>query len=414
MTDAAALARLAFDELGAAAGGVGEIHRAVAGRVFRAVGAGGRPVEMAHDAIAGGVYAAVRASAHGAGRVAGAALKARGPAGARPLDETPRGAAAIGTVNGLIGDTLEREADPLALPMAVRVRGRPVAPEPTALAAAFPGAGGRLVVFVHGLMETELAWRTRAGAGGETYATRLTRDLGATAVEVRYNSGRRISRSGRSLAGLLEAVVAGWPVPVEQIALVGHSMGGLVARSGCHQAALDGAPWVDRVGHVVSLGSPHMGAPLEQAVHHASAALHAVPETRPLGRFLRRRSGGIRDLRRGSLVDEDWHGRDADALRSDAATEVPLLDGVTHCFVAATVTRSPRHPIGRLIGDWLVLEASASGRSRSRRLPFAAEHGLHVGGVHHFALLNHPDVYPRLRDWLATPPERLAAAGEPG
>ncbi|HLM51090.1 MAG TPA: hypothetical protein VK279_11135, partial [Solirubrobacteraceae bacterium] len=104
---------------------------------------------------------------------------------------------------------------------------------------------------------------------------------------------------------------------------------------------------------------------------------------------------------------------DADALRCAAAAEVPLLDGVTHCFVAATVTRSPRHPIGRLLGDWLVLEASASGRSL-RRLPFAAAHGLHVGGVHHFALLNHPDVYPRLRDWLATPPERLAATGEPG
>ncbi len=49
---------------------------------------------------------------------------------------------------------------------------------------------------------------------------------------------------------------------------------------------------------MVSLGSPHVGAPLAQGVHWASAALNAVPETRPLASLLRRRSAGIRDLRR--------------------------------------------------------------------------------------------------------------------
>jgi hypothetical protein len=152
---------------------------------------------------------------------------------------------------------------------------------------------------------------------------------------------------------------------------------------------------VRRVRHVVSLGTPHRGAPIEQGVHIAAAALAAVPETRPFADLLRRRSGGIRDLRGGSLVDEDWRGRDPDALRAAAYREVPLLEGATHSFVAATVTRSPRHPVGRLIGDWLVLEPSAS---------YKAEHALHVGGVHHLALLNHPDVYERLRGLLAQAP----------
>ena len=186
-------------------------------------------------------------------------------------------------------------------------------------------------------------------------------------------------------------------------------MGGLVARSACYQAAERGDDWVRRVRHVVSLGSPHMGAPLEQGVHYASAALHALPETRPFGDFLRRRSAGIRDLRQGSLVDDDWRDRDPDALRAAACKEVPLLEGATHCFVAATITRSPRHPLGRLIGDFLVLEPSASGRSRTRRIPFKDEYGLHLGGANHFALLNHPGVStpscargwtPRLRSWL--------------
>jgi pimeloyl-ACP methyl ester carboxylesterase len=237
--------------------------------------------------------------------------------------------------------------------------------------------------------------------GGATYGEQLELDLGVSAVEVRYNSGRHISENGRSLAELLEALCAAWPVEVEAIALVGHSMGGLVARSACHRAGGERMAWVRHVRHVVSLGSPHTGAPLAQAVHYAGCALHAVPETRPFGNLLRRGSAGIRDLRHGSLVDEDWVDRDPHALRAAACREVPLLDGATHCFVAATVTRSARHPVGRLLGDALVLEASASGRSRTRRLPFRVEDGMHLGGAHHLALLNHPAVYARLRAWLA-------------
>jgi pimeloyl-ACP methyl ester carboxylesterase len=285
------------------------------------------------------------------------------------------------------------------------VDGAIVAPEE--LAHAFPDAMPRIVVFVHGLMESEHAWRL---GGGPSYGARLARDLGCTPVYVRYNSGRHISRNGHALADLLEQVVASWPVEVEQVALVGHSMGGLVARSAGCQASEQGQRWVTRVRHVVSLGSPHMGTPVAQGVHYAAHALHAVPETRPFGRFLRRRSAGIRDLRQGSLVDRDWEGRDPDAPRASACAEVPLLEGATHCFVAATLTSSERHPLGRLIGDALVLPPSASGRSRARTIPFRAEHGMQLGGAHHLALLNHPAVYERLREWLSQPSSQALRA----
>jgi alpha-beta hydrolase superfamily lysophospholipase len=228
----------------------------------------------------------------------------------------------------------------------------------------------------------------------------LQRDLEATPVYLRFNTGRHISENGRSLAELLDELVADWPVPIEQIALVGHSMGGLVARSACHH----GGDWTAAVRHTVTLGTPHTGAPLESAVHYAAAALGVVGETRPLAGFLRRRSAGIRDLRSGSLVDEDWSGRDPEALRAAACQEVPLLAGATHHFVAATITATAEHPLGRLIGDWLVLQPSASGRSRTRVIGLEEANGAHVGGTHHLALLNHPAVYEHLREWLARVP----------
>jgi pimeloyl-ACP methyl ester carboxylesterase len=369
--EARELSRIAAEEFSALPRGIGDIHGAVAGRVFGALGPPAAPVRLMHDAVSRGVYEGVRSGLWLTAHAVGGAARAR--AGDVPLSETPRGAMAIAALNGLYGDRLETERSPLAIPMQVRRVGETITPH--------------VVVFLHGLGETEHAW------GSPNYGDMLD---DATPVFIRFNTGRHISENGATLAALLDEVVRDWPVEVERITIVGHSMGGLVARSACHR----GGAWTQHVRHVISLGTPHMGAPLEQAVHAMSAALHLAPETRPFSRFLRRRSAGIRDLRRGSLVDEDWRDQDPDALRAKALTEVPLLEGVTHCFVAATVTRNDKHPVARLIGDMLVLSPSASGRSRTRRLGFDDAFGLTVGGAHHLALLNHPKVAAQLRAWL--------------
>jgi pimeloyl-ACP methyl ester carboxylesterase len=395
--EARELVRLAFEEAAGAFDGLHSIHGSIAERAFRRTGVGGAPAHWMHDRIAGAVYGGLKMSVLGVGRLADAGL-ARTP---RVVSNNPGGAALVAAVNGLIGDTLERRQSPLVQPMSIRVGGEPVGLTREELEAAHPSATPRIAIFLHGLMETEFSWRWGSERTGDTYGGMLEHELGMTPVYVRYNSGRRISENGQSLADLVEQLVAAWPVPAAEVALIGHSMGGLVARSAAYRAETDRKVWPTLVRQIVSLGTPHMGAPLEQAVHWASAGLGMLPETQPLSRFLRRRSGGIRDLRQGSLVDEDWRDCDPDALRAKAVAEVPLLKGATHCFVTATITRSPRHPLGRLIGDCLVLQASGSGRSRTRRIAFDEEYGHHVGGAHHFALLNHPAVYDKLRAWLA-------------
>ena len=390
-------------------GGIGQLQGAIAGRVFSALGVASQafpplklgtiPARFAYEAASRGAIGAVRGGATAVGRVGEAALP-RPRAGQPRLSVNAVGATALAAINGLIGDQLEREESELQEPISIRVAGLPLTLDPETVAGAFPSPTPRLVVFLHGLMETEFAWRLGERRLGQSYGSSLARDLPCTPVYVRYNSGRHISENGASLADLLEALVQAWPVQVSELALVGHSMGGLVARSACHLASERGDAWVGRVRQVVSLGTPHLGAPLAQGVHYATTALGVLPETRPLAELLRRRSAGIRDLRQGSLVDEDWRDRDPDALRAAACAEVPLLDGTVHCFVSATLTRDPKHPLGRLVGDTLVLQPSASGRSRRRRIGFDDEYGFHVGGTHHLALLNHPAVYPRLREWL--------------
>jgi pimeloyl-ACP methyl ester carboxylesterase len=356
------------------------------------------------------VYAAVgggaRAASYAAGQVVGVVATWRSrTVGYRLIADRPRGNLAVGALNGAWGDTLARLRNPLALSMTIRVDGRDVAPTTPALRGAFSGCGGDLVVFLHGLCETERAWWLRAedhhGDRDSTHGSRLAAETGATPVYLRYNSGLHISENGERLAALLDELIACWPVPVTRLTLVGHSMGGLVIRAACCHGQQASASWLPLVRRVVYLGSPHLGAPLEVAATAAGLALQKLPETRPLASALATRSVGIKDLRYGDVRPDDWAGIvDPDARRGEPAECAPLLETATHYYIGVTLSRDQDHIVARMIGDALVTFPSASGQGRRRRLAFEIDRGRHLGGLHHFDLLNHPRVWALLRDWL--------------
>ncbi|MEN8114565.1 MAG: hypothetical protein ABFS21_09265, partial [Actinomycetota bacterium] len=204
------------------------MHRVIAGRWFGPLGAVGAPVRKAYDGVSSAVYGSVRLG----GKVMGVGLD-RGI-----TVEQSKTDAAQAFVNGLWGDALGRHGDRMEIQMAIRdTNGAPVIVGPD-LAAAFPSATGRLVVLVHGLVETERCWRGTEPEPGLAQA--LESHSALTPVSIRYNSGLRVSDNGSQLALLLEDVHSAWPVPVESIALVGHSMGGLIARSACEAGRIDG------------------------------------------------------------------------------------------------------------------------------------------------------------------------------
>ena len=265
----------------------------------------------------------------------------------------------------------------------------------------------RVAIFLHGLCETEDAWRFGASRH-QPYGERLEAELGYTSLHVRYNSGRHISENGRRLAECLAELTSAWPVPVTEIALIGHSMGGLVARGACYYGA--GQDWVPKVRDIVMLGTPHRGAPLELAANAATAAISFLPEMRPFAGPLRARSAGVKDLGYGYVIDEDWEGHDPDRFWTDTGTDIPFLDSADHYFVSATLTRDPDAPLGRMFGDLLVLRSSAwCHAGRGERMRFPLDRYRHLGGATHFDLLNHPAVYELIEGWLAG--GRRGAAG---
>ncbi len=385
--EAAALAAEHLDLL--VLGAARDVHTSVSDRVHLVLDrVAGGPVlaHRVHDGIATGVYAGI-----GLGlRAAATGLRHADRLGLGPaIDDSARGRFVVSAVNGLIGDRLLADGSPLAIEIGVRRDGRDVPLTPAGLAAAYPDASDALVVFVHGLCETESYWdrssrpRRADGTTATSYGARLAADEGWSPVFVRANTGLTLTEGGVALSSLLSRLVAAWPTEVRRIALVGHSMGGLLARAALAVTLDSEAPWTERVTDVVTLGTPHTGSPVERNIARGVRFAARAPELLPFARIFEQRSAGVLDLHDGMPED---------------ARAVPQA---RYHLVAATLSRSERHPVAATVGDTLVPYRSAVGLLPGGEELFPGADVLHIPNAHHFDLLNHDDVYAALRSWLA-------------
>ncbi len=360
-----------------------DTHVALADRIGvltrRTTGGASAFPDLVHRGIAGAVYGGLSLGL----RAASTGLSAVAATGVGPrLEDGPKGRFISSAVNGLIGDRLVEERPRLAISMAVRSEGRDVPLDTDGLRASFPEATGQIVVFLHGLCESEAYWNRGRAELGTTYGEALAA-RGWTPVFLRTNSGLALRVNGVELSALMQRLVEEWPVAVTRIALVGHSMGGLVIRAGGAVASDVEDAWTERVSDVITLGTPHLGAPIAWGIGHGSRGLARFPETSAFGRILDWRSVGVHDLVAG------------------LAEEVPPLPRARYRLVAATLTRSPRHPVGHFVGDLLVRVPSAYGRDRYGAELFPDADVLHVGSTDHFGLLNHPEVHRAMQEWLS-------------
>ncbi len=400
--DLQGLARLATD----ATIGVVDLVENLHHTIVRVRGPLGAATRGPAPGMPGLVYRAVRGGARLAGRGADALLGLA--TGQLPGNDSPPARdAALAVLNGIWGNHLEAGGNPLAIPMRLRQQAQAIDLDRDALAQRFPAAGSRLLVMVHGLCMNDLQWLR----DGHDHGQALARDHGLTSLYLHYNTGRHVSSNGRDLAALLERLVARWPVPVTELVLIGHSMGGLVMRSACHLAQQQAMAWPGALRAMVFLGTPHHGAPLERGGLRIDRLLDLSPYSAPFARLGRVRSAGITDLRFGNLQDGDWQHRSRHDQRRDDRLPTPLPAGVDIYLVAATTEGRAGHPLrraavramGHLVGDdGLVPLASALGHHRQAALALnvPAAHRLVLQGANHWDLLSRREVSAQLGQWL--------------
>lgn len=397
-------AQLALDCAGGLLRAVEKMHTTIANGPMR-WGQLPEPSPRTPGSIAGRIYGLLQSAQRQFAGAATRGIRSVASASVALSDDAGGSALSEAILNGICGDYLEATQNPLAIEMSLRTLAGPIEWTRQGIEAAYAHRSPHIAVWVHGLCLSEEQWVR----GGRTLGTRLSEELDLTPVYVRYNSGRHISVNGHELSDHLERMVHTWPLPVQSVTLIGHSMGGLVVRSAAHYGDRDNRAWRDALRNVICLGTPHHGAPLEKGGDLLTRVMEANPYLDPLA-FGRARSAGIRDLRHGNLLDEDWQLAESDPNRADQRTPVPPLADVNYYFGAATVGPNENDPMSRFLGDLLVPTASAIGAhaDKQKEITVPAANCRIFRNMNHFDLLGHPQVYDQLVRWLA--PDRFSGS----
>jgi pimeloyl-ACP methyl ester carboxylesterase len=357
-----------------------------------------RPFGMAHatipertNGITGFVYKAVRGTTKLVASSLDLALAQLKPELAHRTSSAERDAV-IAALNGVLGDYLQATNNALEIPMSIHRDGEALVINKKTLAR-MPNVSGKLLILVHGLCMNDRQWLRN----GHDHGAALASALDYTPLYVRYNSGLHTSINGQSLAALIESLARAWPRAIEEIVIVAHSMGGLVARSACEYGTDANHQWRTQLTKIVFLGTPHHGAPLERGGHWIDIILGAAPYAKPFARLGKIRSAGITDLRHGNVVDGDWQ-------RADQPRQATPLPRDVACFaIAATTGKTERDWRDRLLGDGLVPVTSALGQSSesSLSLKFAKTRQWIGYEMNHMDLLDDERVFHKLKRWIA-------------
>lgn len=348
--------RLVFDTVEGITNTVEHMHETIARRPLPW---SAQPTEpsKAHGHIASAVYATIRGTNSALRTGLDNAFSLLPKTSSKNTEQSDTEIRTIAAINGAFGDHLEATGNSLAQAMILTTAKQHLEINKAALAQAIPQASAHVVILVHGLSMSELGWRDKDNTD---IGSRLNDEQNCTPLYLRYNSGRHISTNGKELTTLLQQLVEAWPVPLESLSLIGHSMGGLLIRSACWYADKEKSEWLGKLTRVMCLGTPHHGSPVAKAGHALNRAMEATPYVKPLA-FGRKRSAGIKDLRHGDLLDEDWQGNPSSSAKHDKRTPVPLLPDIDYYFIAATLGRDALDPLGHALGDLLVRMGSALG-----------------------------------------------------
>ncbi len=309
----------------------------------------------------------------------------------------------LSVLNGILGDTLEKRKSSFAIKMALYKGDKCLLSTDSRSQKSpfFNSYHRKISIFAHGSCGDEKGWKFKKNSAD--YGSLLEKDFGFTSLFLRYNSGLHISTNGRRLSNLLEKLIRSSPKKIDEILLIGHSMGGLVFRSACYYGEKEKKKWVKLVKKIFYLGSPHLGTHLEKLGKLTTAILQQIPN--PLTKMIVSlgdlRSAGVKDLRHGYLTDKEWKKKNADRLFYWHENKIPLLKNADHYLICGTLSKVPGSKLGRLVGDGLVHPASGTGQGlfSSSSIPFSKKNCKVILGISHAELKRSRRVYQQIQRW---------------
>lgn len=301
-------------------------------------------------------------------------------------------------LNGVIGDYLEEKENPLKITMQFRNHSKAIQIDSKSLKTAYPNLNGKILLMIHGSCMSDVQWTRKDHNHGEVIA----KELNKTIVYLNYNSGRHISTNGKNLNELLEKLSENWPVPIEELNIITHSMGGLISRSAIYYGHKKSKNWTKSLKNIVFLGTPHHGSHVERVGNYLDLILKSIPYAKPFARLGKIRSAGVTDLRYGNLVDEDWKNSDRFELKGDQRQHIPLPENIEFYAVAAVIGKETNPTSTQILGDTLVSVKSALGKHKNpeKNLNFKKKNIWIAYDSNHLDLLSNPKILDKLKVWL--------------
>ena len=267
----------------------------------------------------------------------------------------------LSVLNGVIGDYLEEKENPLKITMQFRYQSKTLAIDPKSIKAAYPKVNGKILLMIHGSCMNDLQWTRKDHNHGKIIATELNK----TPIYLKYNSGLHISSNGKNLNNLLEELVKNWPVPIEELVIIAHSMGGLVSRSALYYGEQNQKKWTQHVKKIVFLGTPHHGSYVERTGNYLDLILESIHYAKPFARLGKIRSAGVTDLRYGNLIDEDWKDDHRFEIKNDKRRNIQLSKQIEFYTIAAVIGNEKTSLSTQILGDTLVDVKSALGQHKN-------------------------------------------------
>jgi pimeloyl-ACP methyl ester carboxylesterase len=304
----------------------------------------------------------------------------------------------LSVLNGVIGDYLEEKENPLKITMQFRYQSKTLAIDPKSIKVAYPKVNGKILLMIHGSCMNDLQWTRKDHNHGKIIATELNK----TPIYLKYNSGLHISSNGKNLNNLLEELVKNWPVPIEELVIIAHSMGGLVSRSALYYGEKNQKKWTKHVKKIVFLGTPHHGSYVERTGNYLDLILESIHYAKPFARLGKIRSAGVTDLRYGNLIDEDWKDDNRFEIKNDKRRNIQLSKQIEFYTIAAVIGNETTSLSTQILGDTLVDVKSALGQHKNpdKNLNFKKENIWISYDSNHLDLISNPKILNKIKVWL--------------
>ncbi|HMV41206.1 MAG TPA: hypothetical protein PK079_02665 [Leptospiraceae bacterium] len=301
-------------------------------------------------------------------------------------------------LNGIFGNYLEESGNELAIKPGFYYKNKIV--DQSSINDLYSELTPNLLIFVHGLACDETYWSFKEESGEKnSFGEILSSKYNFTSLYFRYNTGRHISDNGNILTDTIEKLVSFYPKKIESINLITHSMGGLVTRSACYYGEEKKQNWLKYINQIFLIGSPHLGAPLEKFGNIVTNVFTSLPQSymKLAGDVINQRSSGIKDLRYGSILEEDWKDKEEDALLVNNRTDIPIYENAKYYIVSGSIHKNPKSVLNHWFGDAMVRKKSSRGEGIFDQRD---ENFFEFPGIDHIQLGHSKEVLSKLEEWL--------------